>query len=309
MDNRNNVDDIFRKLDNANKTAYEDEQKNKAKQILADKKQEKQEKIINSIIGIVIAVVVLITVCSFGIKSMNNSKLYNEAMTNLNNGNTVEAYEQFFSLGGYKDSEEQYLKIKEKHKGDFKYSAIGDTIEFGEIEVREKLSNPTIKPMNWIVIAKDGNKLLLFSQQVLNYENVGMSLEETKEREKEPCTWETSFYREYLNDEFYNKAFSKKEKKMILTTDVINIPENDYGISGGNDTKDKLFFLSKDEAEKYLTKKELATNGRWYYLRTQSNKQGQFTKIEKRGKIHERFERKSVFNCSYFRPAMWITVD
>ncbi|MGN0516942.1 DUF6273 domain-containing protein [Eubacterium sp.] len=306
MDNRNNVDDIFRKLDNANKTAYEDEQKNKAKQILADKKQEKQEKIINSIIGIVIAVVVLITVCSFGIKSMNNSKLYNEAMTNLNNGNTVEAYEQFFSLGGYKDSKERYLKIKEAHKGDLKYSAIGDTIEFGKIEVKEDFSDTTTKPMSWIIIAKDGNKFLLLSEEVIDDKIYNWSLE----KEKEPCTWETSFYREYLNDEFYNKAFSKKEKKQILTSNVINTPENDYGISGGNDTKDKLFFLSKDEAEQYLTKKERkASNHLWWYLRTQSTMQGQFIKVDKRGKIEERIKRKYIYNSQHFRPAMWITVD
>ena len=76
-------------------------------------------------------------------------------------------------------------------------------------------------------------------------------------------TWENSTIRSWLNgygsgsngdgidyttDSFYEIAFTASERKAILTTTVINEDNPVYHTAGGNDTSDKLFFLSLREA-------------------------------------------------------------
>ena len=65
-------------------------------------------------------------------------------------------------------------------------------------------------------------------------------------------TWETCSLRSWLNNSFYNTAFSTAEKDKILTTTVQNENNPDYGTSGGNTTYDKVFLLSISEALSYF---------------------------------------------------------
>ncbi len=73
---------------------------------------------------------------------------------------------------------------------------------------------------------------------------------------QEDVTWETSSIREWLNDEFYNTAFSKEEKKEINEVCLNNFdmlyPEGGLAAFGGRDTKDNIFLLSGDEIWKNL---------------------------------------------------------
>jgi hypothetical protein len=53
--------------------------------------------------------------------------------------------------------------------------------------------------------------------------------------------------RSWLNDDFYNIAFSSSEKSQLKTNNIVN-PDNPwYGTSGGNNTDDKLFLLSYED--------------------------------------------------------------
>ena len=62
--------------------------------------------------------------------------------------------------------------------------------------------------------------------------------------------------REWLNNEFYNTAFTDEEKAKIVTTLVDNSVES-TGFESSRyaceDTEDKIFLLSSKEAEKYYT--------------------------------------------------------
>jgi hypothetical protein len=67
--------------------------------------------------------------------------------------------------------------------------------------------------------------------------------------------WEKSTLREYLNGDFYN-SFSASDRSQILLTHVINANSAQKGYPGGNDTDDKIFLLSLDEANTYFGSSE-----------------------------------------------------
>ena len=81
--------------------------------------------------------------------------------------------------------------------------------------------------------------------------------------DKEDITYEESTIRGFLNNDFYDEAFSENEMNIILETKVLNKDNNNiYQKSssgdkkmdtvGGEDTEDYVFILSFDEAKKYL---------------------------------------------------------
>ena len=115
-------------------------------------------------------------------------------------------------------------------------------------------SNRTTKdPVKWRVLSNAGGQLFLLSDQnleVFQYHT-----------ERENVTWETSTMRSWLNgygaysgDNLLAAAFSAKEQAAIAQTLVVNddntgyYDDSDYVTDGGNNTTDRLFLLSLDEA-------------------------------------------------------------
>ena len=122
---------------------------------------------------------------------------------------------------------------------------VGKTIEFGNYP-QDK--DGTEKPIEWIVMKKEGNQILLLSKYVLDAKPYN--------KEWEDVTWETSDIRQWLNNEFYTTAFNKAEKAKIQTSLIKNEDNSEYGTNGGNDTEDKVFMLSEKEAETLFSNKE-----------------------------------------------------
>lgn len=122
---------------------------------------------------------------------------------------------------------------------------VGETIEFGNY-LQDK--DGTEKPIEWIVMKKEGNQVLLLSKYVLDAKPYNEELEEV--------TWETSDIRQWLNNEFYTTAFNKAEKAKIQTSLIKNEDNSEYGTSGENDTEDKVFLLSKKEAKTLFSNNE-----------------------------------------------------
>ena len=148
-----------------------------------------------------------------------------------------------------KDKEETTSKAesssqKKENNPDYK---IGETIEFGNYP-QDK--DGTEKPIEWIVMKKEGNQVLLLSKYVLDAKPYN------KEWEDVTVTWETSDIRKWLNNEFYTTAFNKTEKAKIQTSLIKNEDNSEYGTSGGNDTEDKVFLLSEKEAETLFSNEE-----------------------------------------------------
>ena len=115
----------------------------------------------------------------------------------------------------------------------------------------------------WIVIKVEGYKALLLSEKILDEKPY-------HDKQVDVIKWENCSLRKWLNNDFYNKAFSSSEKSRIL--EVVNKnpatsgTNSSYGyyfyVEGGQDTKDKVFLLSIDEANDFYK-----TIGAWrcYY--------------------------------------------
>lgn len=180
-----------------------------------------------------------------------------------------------------------YLK-----KYDYANASVGDYIFYGNFEG---------KKLEWRVLAKEDDKILVIAEDAVKllwcYEE----------------TWEDSNIRIWLNGILYYFAFNKEERSKI--------------VENSNDTKDMIFLLSADEAEKYFTSESdriwdvynvfesirvfLADGSyndgrRPWWLRTPNK----YVDIE--GKIVDYSKENGGFEYYYefynVRPAMWISI-
>lgn len=102
----------------------------------------------------------------------------------------------------------------------------------------------TFGNMEWIVLAREGEKALLLSKDCIE--------ERAFHEEMKPVTWKTCSLRSYLNGTWYEKTFREEEKAKILTTKVKSSDSSECGTPGENDTEDKVFLLSINEVEQYF---------------------------------------------------------
>ena len=121
----------------------------------------------------------------------------------------------------------------------FSKAKTGDYITFGSYEQDNNTENGK-EPIEWLVLSNTGKELFVVSKYALDCRPY--NFEYTTQ-----ITWEECALRKWLNDEFYNAAFSDADKKLIKTTLVKNSDNPEYGTSGGNDTKDKIFLLSMED--------------------------------------------------------------
>lgn len=84
-------------------------------------------------------------------------------------------------------------------------------------------------------------------------------------------TWEHCSLRKWLNGDYYKNTFSEEEKAAILECELKNPDNLSYGTKGGNDTRDKVFLLSIEEAEKYIMNDRDRSTGTWWWLRSPGN--------------------------------------
>lgn len=159
-----------------------------------------------------------------------------------------EAYAIYMALTGYKDVDKLLAEddnmIAAAAARDAKF-AVGNYVTFGTYPQTKAGNDAT--PIEWLVLARDGDKALLISRYALDAQPYN--------KDYTSVTWETCTLRTWLNGTFYNKAFSSAEQAAILTTNVDNSKNQCYSgwsTSGGNNTQDKVFLLSYAEANKYF---------------------------------------------------------
>jgi len=98
--------------------------------------------------------------------------------------------------------------------------------------------------IEWKVIDENDDSVLLLSQYVLDFK----AYNDTDAK----VTWETCTLRKWLNEDFINTSFTPEEMGSIQLTHLVNPDNPNRGISGGNDTDDRVFILSLDEVYKYF---------------------------------------------------------
>lgn len=119
---------------------------------------------------------------------------------------------------------------------------VNDIITFGTYPQTKYTDE--VSPLEWKVLKVEDGKALIITGKVID---------QVRFNEKyADATWADSILRGWLNDEFYNKAFTADEKEKILTT-AVSTPDNDkWGTKGGEATEDKVFALSIQELEELL---------------------------------------------------------
>ncbi len=128
-----------------------------------------------------------------------------------------------------------------------------DCIYFGSYNQTVKEWNK--EPIKWRVLSVDGNDAFFVADKNLDCKSYNETLDDV--------TWETCTLRSWLNgygadsngngvdyatDNFIDEAFTEEEQAAINTTTVINNDNPSYGTDGGNNTEDKVYLLSIEEA-------------------------------------------------------------
>ena len=191
---------------------------------------------------------------------------------------------------------------------------VGDTVSFGRYPQDE---DGGVKPIEWTVMKKEENKVLLLSKYVLDAQPYNKKFEEV--------TWETSDIRRWLNSDFYTTAFNDIEQRKIA--DILVRTENnpEYGTAGGNDTEDKVFLLGIEEAErlfindaerrttvtKYAEKAGVFMGNEgypWWWLRSPGSSRSDCAAIvHSRGWVHKDGFY-VYFSVGGVRPALWLNL-
>lgn len=209
----------------------------------------------------------------------------------------------------------QHIKLVKK----FNTVSVGEYIEFGEYE-QYKTSNGK-EPIEWLVIDKTDDKVLLISKYVLDckpYNSI-----------KTNVTWETCSLRKWLNGTFMDSAFNGVEKSIVKKTNVSADKNPKYSTNPGNATTDKVFLLSISEVNKYFgsnedrkcvpteyakangaytsssyTKNGVPTNPWW--LRSPGDYQNSAAAVNVGGEVWG-FGPDVNFDQTGVRPAMWLS--
>ena len=169
---------------------------------------------------------------------------YNAAVKLMDEGKYEEAISAFTAMNGYKDSGEL---LKEIYKKQLVAVKVGDTVRFGSYEQDNNTSNGK-EEIEWRVLAKEGNKILVISKYALDCQQYHTSRTEV--------TWETCSLRKWLNGAFLSAAFSSEEQNRIISSTVTADKNPSYSTSPGNNTTDKVFLLSITEVKKYFISDE-----------------------------------------------------
>ena len=277
---------------------------------IEDKKEAKLAAIITLIIAAFIAFVIVPTTVI-----IPNSK-YNAAVSLLNDGKIIDAYEGLIALNGYKDSATRASEIFGQYKIEkLKNSEVGDVVWFGAYEQDNNTSNGK-EDVEWIVLAKENGKALVISKYALDCQPYNTSYTDV--------TWENCSLRKWMNGTFLNNAFSTDEQAKIATTTVSADKNPEHSTNPGNATTDKVFLLSITEAEKYFSSdsarqckptKHAVANGAyvtidngfcWWWLRSSGYGQFSADAVASGGWV----SGYGVDDDDYcVRPAMWIDLN
>ena len=134
--------------------------------------------------------------------------------------------------------------LSESSKAIFGGLSVGGVISFGHFEQDGNEDNGP-EEIEWIVLNMDGEYATLISKYVLDAKAFN--------DERITVTWESCTLRQWLNNGFFNKAFTETEqaliRKVIVTADK-NLQNSTA--EPGNDTLDQVYLLSVSEAKRWF---------------------------------------------------------
>lgn len=165
------------------------------------------------------------------------------------NGVTVEdKYPLFLNQDRYEMTDESgtFVYLKESDATmKLSNAFVGSEIELGTYE-QDNVAEDGTEPIKWIVADKsaiDGYVILVsyYGLDVQQYHNEDVDI-----------TWENCSLRKWLNEDFYNTAFSDEEKAIISPISLENPANKSSGIEGGNPTVDTVWMFGEYDARNYM---------------------------------------------------------
>lgn len=179
----------------------------------------------------------------------------------------------------------------------------GDIVTFGELDIDGNTGNGSEK-LEWKIIDEDGDSYLVLCESFIDamaFDGAAVG-----------ASWSKSLIRKVLNLSYFERAFSAKEKEIIIEKNVHADSNPSYETDPGTDSTSSLFILSCNELNRSLPDKssriisgsgsELATHNWW--LRTPGAQNGNITFVDEEGNINlEGAPANMPFNV---RPAMWV---
>lgn len=279
------------------KAKIEQLNKKHEEEVKAAKRRARKIGIFTAAAALVVAFIVLLN--SVIIPSVR----YNNAKNLLAEKKYAEAGKIFKKLGDYKDSEKlvneaNVLPIADEQIefwNNPKDISVGDIVKLGGYPQSGKMDE-----IEWQVLdMKDGKALLISKRCIDNkpynekYENV---------------TWETCTLRKWLNNDFMDNAFGTTLAKYISETELKNPDNSKYNAKGGNDTADKIFLLSIDEANKYFSSDSDRSIHSWWWLRSPGGDQNYAAYVSSGGNVNT-LGSSVLFDYYGVRPAMWINIE
>jgi hypothetical protein len=145
-------------------------------------------------------------------------------------------------FGGLTDTNErgESLRLEEPAVGDIvllgEFGFEANAFDYGTTEHRDDFA--------WRVLDIQEGRALLISKDIIDLRQYC--------NEYTDNLWENSSIREWLNTDFYN-SLPESARNRIVETTVINDNNPDFGNPGGNNTTDRIFLLSIDEARRYFS--------------------------------------------------------
>ncbi len=119
----------------------------------------------------------------------------------------------------------------------------GDAVILGSYEQDGDPDNGS-EPIEWIVLSRTDDELFVLSRYVI-------AEDQYNKEQVVGLSWEESSLRKWLNNDFYNAAFTKQEKKKIktvtLTNSLVDTYKQKISKKKQNSTEDKIFLLSFED--------------------------------------------------------------
>lgn len=250
---------------------------------------------------------------------------YLQAVSLTTAGDYAGAVSIFASIKGYKDVDsllenDHNLVAAVAAEIDAKFT-VGNYVTFGSYP-QTKAGNDQSE-IEWLVLARDGSKALLISRYALDAKLYNKKLAD--------ITYEKSTVRQWLNQDFLNKAFTAEEQGSIVTTQVTADKNPSYSTNPGNATDDKVFLLSIQEAKKYFktdaeckcaptdyavangawTSSSDQVDGRsscWWWLRSPGKKRNYAAFVHYDGSVYDHGDRVVIIR-GCVRPALWVDLE
>ena len=158
--------------------------------------------------------------------------------------------------------------------------------------------------LEWYVVKEDSGKKLLLCKNVVKRMAFYKDL-------KSADGWSKSDVRRYLNDDFFNAAFSNEEKNKIVAGNIKTDPV--MGVGSESWTYDKIFLLSSSEVAEYigvankniLMANDLEGQAVMWYLRNMGDSTTKVAGVRPNGDVD--LKGSPMKASRYIRPAMWIS--